>query len=289
MRDLFQALRPYQWSKNLLVFAGLVFSLDLLQPGKVVAAAVAFVAFCAASSAVYLVNDVIDRERDRYHPTKRLRPIASGRIGIGPALTVAVLLATAALGAATWVNLEVALVIAGYFALQGAYVAGLKDVPIVDVLCVATGFVLRAVAGAVAVAEPISQWLLICTIFLALFISLAKRRHEVATLAEAGSRHRVALGGYSVELLDQLLSVATAGTLISYALYTTDPVTIAKFDTELLPLTLPVVIYGLFRFQTLVQDGRLVGDPSRLLLRDRATAVAVTVWGAMILAILYLH
>lgn len=288
MGDLLVALRPYQWTKNILVFAGLVFSLNLFTPAKIVDAVVAFLCFCAASSAVYLFNDVLDRGRDRKHPVKRTRPIASGRVGVPTALATSGALGAGALGGGWATRPELAGVLAGYLGLQIAYGLGLKHVALVDVLCIAAGFVLRAIAGAVAVAEPISQWLLICTVFLSLFISLAKRRHEVSTLTESAAEHRNSLASYSLPLLDQLLSVATAATLISYALYTTDPVTVEKFDTELLPITLPVVIYGVFRFHSLVQRDDLVGDPSRLLLRDRPIALAVILWGAIIMAILYL-
>lgn len=285
--DLLASLRPYQWTKNVLVFAGLVFSLNLLSPTKTAVAVGAFVCFCAASSSVYLFNDIRDREHDRLHPEKRLRPIAAGRVSVAAAAVASAALAVASVVGSLLLNRDFALVVLGYLLLQTLYSMGLKQIAIVDVLCIATGFVLRAVAGAVVVEEPLSAWLLICTSFLSLFIALSKRRHEVSVLSAGGVEHRPSLAGYTVSLLDQLIAVATAATLISYALYTMDPVTVAKFDTSYLPITLPVAVYGLFRFLTLVHRDRLVGDPSLALLRDRQIAGAVVVWGLIVVAILY--
>lgn len=287
MTDLLVSLRPYQWTKNLLVFAGLVFSLNLLSPPEVALAVGAFVCFCAAASSVYLFNDLRDRRQDRLHPEKRLRPIAAGRVSPGAAAATSATLALGGVAGSLLLDRGFALVLLGYLLLQALYSLGLKQVAIVDVLCIAAGFVLRAVAGAVVVDEPLSPWLLICTSFLALFIALAKRRHEVSVLTDGGVEHRASLAGYSLSLLDQLIAVATAATLISYALYTMDPVTVAKFDTPWLPVTLPVAVYGLFRFLTLVHLDRLVGDPSLVLLRDRQIAGAVLVWGLIVVAVLY--
>ena len=286
MTDLIRALRPYQWSKNALVFAALVFAQRLGDPRQVAQALAAFAVFCAASSAVYLLNDVVDRERDRRHPEKSRRPIASGRIGVPVAVSTAALLAAAALAGSWAVNARLAAVVGGYLLLQGAYNVALKKIPIVDALCVAAGFLLRAVAGAVAIDEPMSSWLLICTTFVAVFISFAKRRHEYRTLAD-GAAHRESLSGYSVTALDQFLVISAAATLLSYALYTTDEEMVAKFGDSRLVLTLPLVIYGLFRYLALVQRDQIAGDPSLALMADRPLLITVALWGLVVVVLLY--
>ncbi len=287
MIDLLRALRPYQWVKNLLVFGALVFSQQLGDIEKVRLAAIAFAVFCAAASTVYLVNDILDRERDRQHPDKANRPIAAGRVGVGTAAALALILAVAALAGAWAVNRQLATVIGGYLLLQLVYNGVLKQVAIVDALCVATGFLLRAIAGAVAIDEPMSSWLLICTTFGAVFISFAKRRHEYSTLREDAAGHRESLSGYSDLLLDQFLVISAAGTLLSYALYTTDAETVAKFGSGRLILTLPFVMYGLFRYMALVSEDRAAGDPSVALVRDKPLVATVVLWGMVVVALLY--
>jgi 4-hydroxybenzoate polyprenyltransferase len=288
MIDLIEALRPYQWTKNALVFAALVFAQDLGDPDKVLLAIAAFVIFCAASSAVYLFNDIADRERDRHHPQKRHRPIADGRVSVATAAFVAVVLSAAALGGAWAVNGQLTAVIGGYFILQLSYNSGLKRLPIVDALCVASGFLLRAVAGAVAISEPMSSWLLICTTFATVFISFAKRRHEFSTLTAGASAHRESLSGYSKSTLDQFLVISAAATLLSYALYTTDEETVTKFGDALLILTLPLVMYGLFHYLHLVQQDESAGDPSLALLRDRRLQITVGLYLVLVVLLLYL-
>ena len=289
MIDILRALRPYQWNKNLLVFAALVFAQQLGDVEKAKLAAIAFAVFCAASSAVYLVNDILDRERDRQHPEKANRPIAAGRVGVGTASVLASILAVAALAGAWAVNQQLATVIGGYLLLQLVYNGVLKQVAIVDALCVATGFLLRAVAGAVAIDEPMSSWLLICTTFAAVFISFAKRRHEYSTLREGAEGHRESLSGYSAPLLDQFLVISAAGTLLSYALYTTDAETVAKFGSNRLIVTLPLVMYGLFRYLALVSQDQAAGDPSLAFVRDQPLVATVVLWGLVVVALLYLR
>jgi 4-hydroxybenzoate polyprenyltransferase len=288
MTDLLRSLRPYQWTKNLLVFAALVFALDLRDPQKVEAAVVAFLCFCAASSATYLFNDIRDRERDRLHPEKAQRPIAAGRVSVPVAVTAAIVLVLIALLGSYTITWRLTAVIASYLVLQGAYSLGLKHVPIVDALCVSAGFLLRAVAGAEAVQVPISSWLLMCTIFLSIFISFAKRRHEFVTLPAGGESHRQSLVGYSVQVLDQLITVSAAATLISYALYTADAETVGRLGTNRLILTLPFVIYGVFRYLTLVQVNEGTGDPSLALVRDKHLLITVALWGMTVVTLLYL-
>jgi 4-hydroxybenzoate polyprenyltransferase len=288
MTDLLLALRPYQWTKNLLVFAALVFALELQDTEKLRAAVLAFLCFCAASSATYLLNDLRDRERDRTHPEKAQRPIAAGRVSVPVAASTALILAAVALLGGYAVNERLAAVIAAYLALQAAYSYGLKQVPIIDALCVSAGFLLRAVGGAEAVQVPISSWLLMCTLFLSIFISFAKRRHEFVTLPAGGEGHRQSLAGYSVDVLDQFITISAGATLISYALYTVDAETVAKFGSNRLLWTLPYVIFGVFRYLFLVHSNEEAGDPSLALVRDKPLLITVALWSLTVVALLYL-
>lgn len=283
---IFLSLRPRQWSKNLFVLAGLIFAQELFTRAVWVALA-AFAVFCALSGAVYLLNDIADRERDRLHPTKRLRPIASGRLPVGSAATVAVLLIVLGLAAAWMIGRPFTAAAVLYVLLLVLYSAGLKHIVIADVLTVALGFVLRAVAGALAIDVAISGWLVICTLLLALFLALGKRRHEYLTLGEEAFRHRPILAEYSAGLLDQMIAVVTASTVTSYALYTMSPETVAKFHTNLLPVTLPFVLYGIFRYLYLLYRRQLGGNPSELFLNDPPLLVNTACWMLAVLLIVY--
>jgi 4-hydroxybenzoate polyprenyltransferase len=284
---LLLSLRPGQWTKNLLVFAGLLFGQRLGDPRAVARALGAFVIFCALSGVVYLINDVLDRESDRRHPLKRARPIASGALPVATALAAAAILGGGALAASTALGSAFTLVAAAYLGLLVLYSASLKNIVIIDVLTIAIGFVLRAVAGAVAVDVQISRWLFICTILLALFIALAKRRHEIVLLAGAAPGHRAILKEYSPYLLDQMIAVVTASTLISYALYTTSPDTVLKFGTSRLDLTIPFPLYGIFRYLYLVHQREGGGSPADLLLTDRPLLVCVALWAFAVALIIY--
>jgi 4-hydroxybenzoate polyprenyltransferase len=281
------SLRPRQWVKNLFVFGGLIFAQQLFFPPAVWTALGAFVIFCGLSGAIYLLNDVADRDKDRLHPDKRLRPIASGRLSVPAALGAALVLIGGGLAAAAWLSRPFALTALAYVVLLTAYSAWLKHIVIVDVLVVAIGFVLRAAGGALAISVGISGWLLICTILLALFLALGKRRHEVLALGEAAARHRPILAEYSPALLDQMIAVVTASTVTAYALYTMSPETVAKFQTPLLPATLPFVLYGIFRYLYLLYRRQLGGNPSDIVLRDRPLLLNTLLWLAVVLVILY--
>jgi 4-hydroxybenzoate polyprenyltransferase len=281
-----RSLRPRQWAKNLFVFAGLVFSQQLLTP-KAWTAGAAFLLFCALSGAIYLLNDVADAEKDRLHPEKRRRPVASGVLPRGVALAVGVALIAVALALSFWLSVDFALVAAAYAVLLTAYSVWLKQLVILDVLTVAIGFVLRAVAGAVAIDVAISGWLLICTVLVALFLALGKRRHEYLTLHGDAAAHRPILAEYSEGFLDQMIAVVTASTVTAYALYTMSPETVAKFHSRLLPLTLPFVLYGVFRYLYLLYRRQLGGNPSDLFLQDRALIVNTLCWVLALIVILY--
>jgi len=281
-----KSLRPRQWAKNLFVFAAVVFSQNLFTP-LVGLAVLAFAIFCGLSGAIYLVNDVVDMEKDRLHPIKRRRPIAAGVLPRWLGVALAAVLLGASLGAAFTLSPRFGLVALGYAVLLVAYSLWLKAVVIVDVLTVATGFVLRAIAGAAAVDVDISGWLIICTILVALFLALGKRRHEYLSLRGAAAAHRPILAEYSEGFLDQMIAVVTASTVTAYALYTMSPETVAKFHTRFLPLTLPFVLYGIFRYLYLLYHRELGGNPSDLLLSDRALLVNTLLWMAALVAIIY--
>ena len=283
---ILESMRPRQWVKNLFVFAGLIFAQKLFTPLALVALA-AFAIFCALSGAVYLVNDVADRDKDRLHPTKRRRPIASGRLSVPAAVLAALLLVALSLTASLLISWSLAVVAAAYVTLLILYSVWLKHLVIVDVLVVAAGFVLRAVAGAVAIAVEISGWLLICTILIALFLALGKRRYEYLTQGGGAAAHRPILAEYSAELLDQMIAVVTASTVTAYALYTMSPETVAKFHTHLLPATLPFVLYGIFRYLYLLYRRQLGGNPSELFLNDWPLLLNTFLWFLVVLAIVY--
>jgi 4-hydroxybenzoate polyprenyltransferase len=284
--NLLVSLRPHQWAKNLIVFAGLIFGQRLLDPQSVARSVTAFAIFCALSGAVYLVNDLVDRDADRRHPLKARRPIAAGAVPAPVAAWTALALGGGGLVAALALGPIFGLTAGAYGALLSLYSGPLKHVVIIDVLTIATGFVLRAVAGAVVIAVPISRWLLVVTVLLALFLALSKRRHELVLLGDDARGHRRILQEYSPYLLDQMISVVTASTLVAYAFYTMDPETVAKVKTPLLGLTLPFPLYGIFRYLYLVhQKGG--GNPSEMLLTDRPLLACVALWALAVVAIIY--
>ena len=285
-----RSLRPEQWTKNLIVFAGLLFqpgARELFNPVSLGRAVTAFVAFCLLSGVVYVFNDITDREADRRHPVKSSRPIASGAISPELAGSLAAILAVGALSLSFLLSWSFGVVAVSYLALQALYSGPLKHIVIVDVLTIALGFVLRAVAGAVAIAVPISHWLLVDTILLALFLALSKRRHELVMLADGAIGHRPILGEYSPYLLDQMISVVTASTLVAYIFYCISPETSQKFGTDLLGLTIPFPLYGIFRYLYLVHQREGGGSPSEMLMNDRPLLVCVALWVLAVAAILY--
>lgn len=281
-------MRPVQWTKNLFVLAPAVFAGVLFEGESAARAAVALVIFCALSSAVYLINDIADRERDRRHPLKRRRPIAAGRLPVPMAGGAAVLLATGSLAVAAWISTTSLALAALYLALNVGYSVVFKHVVIVDVMVVAVGYVLRVMAGGEAVAVPVSDWLLLCTIFLALFLVVSKRRHELETLAEEAAGQRRVLSSYSLPFLDQMTNVVTASTLIAYALYTTAPETQAKFGGRAFVYTIPFALFGIFRYLYLTYHQTDARNPTESMLRDPPFLLNLVLWGVAVLAIVYL-
>jgi len=288
--ELLRSLRPAQWTKNIVVLAPLIFALgDRTQHLQMTAfwnVLIAATAFCALSGAVYLFNDIRDREMDRRHPVKRLRPIASGRLPVPIAAAAGSLLAAAALGASYAVNTGVLAAALAYLAVQAAYTLLLKQIPLVDLLVISAGFVIRALTGAVASGAAISPWLLLCAFWLALFLVLCKRRHEKINLDHLEGATRPALLKYDVHLLDQLISVMAAVTIVSYSLYTLWPATVAKFGSRALVLTIPFVVFGIFRYLDLVYRHELGDRPEQVLLTDRPLLFDVLLYGVTVVVLL---
>jgi 4-hydroxybenzoate polyprenyltransferase len=287
LRPLVASLRPHQWTKNLVLFAALGLSKHLFELEPALRSLLGFAIFCGLSGTVYLVNDVCDYERDRLHPSKRLRPVASGALSRRGAVLAAALIGGSCLSLALLLGPPFTLCAALYVALNLVYSFKLKEVVILDVLSISLGFVLRAVAGAVAIPVQFSDWLLVCTILLALFLALAKRRHEIVSLSDSASEHRKILAEYSPYLLDQMISVATASCVTAYAFYTLSPDTLRKYETDRLAWTIPFVIYGIFRYLYLVHRKEQGGSPTDILLTDRPLLLAVFLWAAAIVLIVY--
>jgi len=291
-RALLAALRPHQWTKNLVVLAawplGTVegrLSKHLFDPQTAWHVLLAFAVFCGLSGAVYLLNDVTDVERDRLHPRKRFRPIASGQLSIRAALAAAFVLSLGCLAFSTTLGTGFAGAALTYLALNLLYSFWLKDVLIIDAISVSLGFVIRAVAGGLAIQVHIGDWLLICTILLALFMTLCKRRHELTSLSEGAANHRRILSEYSPYLLDQMIAVVTASCVTAYAFATTAQDTVEKYHTHRLVWTLPFVLYGIFRYLYLVHRKEQGGSPTDILLTDRPLLLDLFLWGLAIVAI----
>lgn len=286
---LLESTRPRQWIKNLLLFAPLLFAKKLTDPLRFSHALLAFALFCGLSGVVYLVNDLLDLERDRRHPLKSRRPIASGRLPLSVALAAAVVLFTAAIAGSFALSLAFGAVGLCYVLLNLAYSLFLKEVVILDVMVVASGFVLRALGGAVAIDVEISPWLILCTILLSLFLAFCKRRQELETLVGGAEDHRPSLREYSVGFLDQMISIVTASTVVCYSIYTISPEVEEKLGTRRLFLTIPFVLYGIFRYLYLVHQRGQGGSPTTALLTDRPLLVCVALWALAAGLILYLH
>ena len=280
-------MRPHQWTKNLLVFAGVAFGQKLGDPRAAGLAVGAFAVFCLLSSSVYLVNDVHDREADRQHPAKKDRPIASGKLSVQTAVMAAVLFAALAVAGAFWIGRDFGFIAIAYLALMSVYSFWMKHIVILDVLVLAGGFVLRAAGGAVAVGVTFSHWLLLLTLLLALFLGLSKRRAELVALSDGAGAHRKSLSEYTPYLLDQMIGVVTASTLLAYAFYTISPETIERFGTDKLQWTVPFPLYGIFRYLYLVHQRAGGGNPSDTLLEDRPILLCVALWGMSVILILY--
>jgi len=286
--SLIQSLRPHQWIKNGFILIPLVFAQRVFDWPSVLLSLQAVASFCIMSGAIYLINDLSDLDADRRHPTKRHRPLASGLISpLLAKVTAAVLLP----GSLVWgaaIGHMFLLVLVIYLAIQLLYNYRLKNIVILDIFCVSSGFFLRVTSGAVAIQVDISHWLIICTVLISIFLALAKRRNELVILGqENAGNHRKSLSEYSPYLLDQMMGVITASTLLSYMLYCISPETIKKFQTDRLIYTFPFVLYGIFRYLYLIHKKNLGGAPERLLVSDLPLALSVILWALCCMLIIY--
>jgi len=285
-------MRPRQWTKNQVIFAGLIFSQNVTNDALVWKSVEAFLIFCALSGVIYIVNDVIDIDKDRLHQTKRNRPLPSGKLKKFDALAAAVLIGAGALVLARFVGASFFGVAVAFFALNILYSLVLKRIVLVDVVSISLSFVMRAIAGVEALADvessiTISPWLLICTLFLSLFLAFCKRRHELTTLGDA-VRHREALADYSPALIDQLVGITASGALLSYSIYTIWPDTVEKFGTTRLIYTIPLVVVGVMRYLYLVYNKEKGGSPTDMLLSEKFLLIDVFLWIVLVVAIFYI-
>ncbi len=280
IKELITTMRPKQWYKNLVIFAGIIFSLNLLNFQMWLDVISAFAIFCMLSGSEYIINDIIDVEKDRKHPKKCKRPIASGKLKVSHALLFAIILIIVAGGGAYLINTQFLVVSITYSFLILSYSLFLKHLIIVDILVISIGFVIRAIAGCLAINVFISPWLVICAFLLALFLALGKRRHELILLAENAKEHRRILEGYSVEMLDQMISITTGALIISYSLYT------FLTDNICMMFTIPFVIYGLFRYLFLAHS-KNIGEEPEMLFKDKGMVICMVLWVVLVVLILY--
>lgn len=284
---IIETLRPRQWVKNFLIFAGLIFSQNLFNPEKFLYSLLAFLLFCLVSGIVYTVNDIIDLPYDKVNPLKSKRPLASGRLKVSYArLAVAILLPLSLIGSYL-LHRRFFMVVAGYILLQILYTLYIKDIPILDVLSISFGSLLRVVAGTVVIDVSISSWLIICTILLALLLALSKRRYELINLEDAGVKRKV-LKDYDLQLLDQMINITTSSVLIAYTLYTMSQRTIERFDTSDLLFTVPFVLYGLFRYLYLIYRRGFGESPEEAFIIDKPLMIDIILWIIMVFVIIYI-
>jgi 4-hydroxybenzoate polyprenyltransferase len=285
---IWRSLRPGQWTKNLFVFAGILFSQNIFELSLLVRAVSAFLVFCLLSGTVYIINDLTDLSQDRNHPSKCKRPLASGRLTVSHAIVSSIILACLSLGFSYCLGLSFFLVALTYLLLQLAYSFYLKHIIILDVFAIAFGFMLRVVAGAAVISVEISSWLLICTILLALLLGFGKRRHESVSLGNGAESCRKPQGEYSSHLLDQMISVVTSSTVVAYTLYTISVETTMKFGSKNLIFSIPFVLYGVFRYLYIMHRKSSGGDPANILITDRPLMICVILWMLTVGVVLYL-
>ncbi len=285
--SLFQLLRPKQWTKNIFVFAVLIFSHDLFVPRQVAKALLGFVIFCIISSAAYVFNDLMDREQDRHHPRKCMRPIASGRISPHAAVAIFIMLSLLGLAGAAALNYRFGGIALVYLLINVGYSIYLKRVVILDVMILASGFMLRLFSGAAILDVAMSSWFIICTILVSLFLGLGKRRQELVIMGDRAAQHRDVLKHYTPYVLDQMIAVVTASTLISYAIYTISEETVRKFQTQNLVLTLPFVLYGIFRYLYLIHRHGKGDSPTMLMLEDVPMMINSVLYVLTVIVVIY--
>jgi 4-hydroxybenzoate polyprenyltransferase len=285
---ILRSMRPKQWTKNIILFAPLIFSQNITNKQLAISSLISFMVFCLLSGSVYILNDLIDIKQDKVHPLKSKRPLASGRLRpIYAVITLLVLMGLSVYISLNYLNYLFIIVAGSYLILQIAYSTILKHIVIIDVFSIAAGFLLRVLAGAEAIEVTFSTWLFFCTILLALFLALSKRRHEIILLDEKAINHRKILFEYSADLLDQMISIVTTTTLIAYILYTISPETVNKFGTDNLKYTVPFVLYGIFRYLYLMHQKNEGGSPERVLLNDKPILITVILYCLTACYILY--
>ena len=278
LKHVLLSMRPEQWIKNFFVFTALLFSKNLLNPSKVIEATVGFTIFCMITGCAYMINDLVDLEKDKLHPVKSRRPLASGKLKKDTAVKIVVLICLASLFFAFYMNILFGIIVLAYFLLNIGYSIYLKNIVIIDVVSIAAGFVFRVLGGAVIISVVASQWLILCTILLSLFLGFSKRRHELILLEDNATSHRKVLEHYSPYFLDQMIAVVTASTLICYALYTMSKDTIEKLGTSKLIYTIPFVLYGIFRYLYLVHQKEEGGSPTEIMFTDKPMIINICLW-----------
>ena len=287
LKQILISMRPKQWTKNVILFAALIFSQNLFHGQNFLRVLEAFILFALLSGSVYIFNDLVDIEKDKCHPKKSQRPLASGKLKPTSAIIASILIGITSLVFSFLLDIRFGMVVLSYLVLQLAYTFSLKHIIILDVFSVAMGFVLRVLAGAVVIDVPISMWLLVCTMLLALFLSFCKRRHELVNLEGEAVNHRKSLKEYSPYLLDQMIAVVTASTLISYALYTISTETVQKFGTTNLKYTIPLVLFGIFRYLYLIHQKDEGGNPESIMLKDKPMIINIFFYVIIVGLILY--
>lgn len=291
IKNIFISMRPEQWTKNIIVFAGLFFAKKLADPYTILSSFQIFCIFCITSSASYIFNDIIDRKEDAHHPDKRKRPVARGGLGVPTAMAASVVLACGGISWAWMLSYRLFALVITFLALHVVYDLVLKHVSIVDVFAIALAFILRLLAGVSmsGIESMVSSWILLCTFLLALFLALCKRRAEMALLLEKSKHHRKSLEGYSLEFLDQLITIAAGCAILSYALYALSSETIAKHGTDKLCYTVPFVVYGIFRYLYLVNMKMGGANPEKLLLKDMPLFTDIVLYCLSVYFIVYCH
>ena len=287
LKYVFLSMRPEQWIKNLFVFTALLFSKNLFNLSKDIEALAGFIIFCIITGCTYLINDLVDLEKDKLHPIKSQRPIASGKLRKTTAIKIVIFVCSVGLFLAFYLNFFFGIIVLIYFLLNIGYSLYLKSIVIIDVVTIAAGFVLRVLGGAVVISATASQWLILCTILLALFLGFSKRRHELILLEDAAASHRNVLKHYSPYFLDQMIAVVTASTVICYALYTMSKDTVEKLGTSKLIYTIPFVLYGIFRYLYLVHKKEEGGSPTEIMFTDKPMIINVSLW--VITSIIFIY
>ena len=281
------SMRPGQWVKNLFIFAGVIFSGNLFHPEVLIRVGNGFILFSLVASSVYIFNDIIDLEYDRAHPQKKTRPLAAGLLNVAAAYASVIVLATAGLIGALILDRIFFAILLSYLIINLAYTLKIKKMVILDIMCIASGFVLRVVAGTELAEVAASDWLILCTITLSLFLGFSKRRHELVATGSRALSHRKVLGDYSLSFLDQMIAVASACTVMSYALYTVSPQTVNRFGTRNLVFSIPFVIYGIYRYLYLIHQKNLGGNPPAEMIKDLPLLINALLWALSVVLIIY--